>query len=53
MADEKSPVEREIIVATEPVGADQKRLGRPMLMLLLLIAAAIAGIGIMVAMRSN
>jgi hypothetical protein len=40
-------------VATEPAGADQKRLGRPMLMLLLLIGAAIAGIAIMVAVLSN
>lgn len=53
MADEKIQVEKEIIVATEPVVADQKRLGRPMLMLLVLIAAALAGIGIMVAMRAN
>ena len=53
MADDKLPVETEIIVATEPGGTDQKRLGRPMLMLLLLIGAALAGIGIMVAMRSN
>ncbi len=53
MADEKLPVETEIIVATEQGGADQKRLGRPMLMLLLLIGAAIAGIGILIAVLSN
>lgn len=53
MADEKLHVEKEIIVATEAGGAEQKRLGRPMLMLLVLIAAALAGIGIMVAMRAN
>jgi hypothetical protein len=52
MADEKLPVET-VIVATEPGGADQKRLGRPMLMLLLLIGAAIAGIAITVFVLSN
>jgi len=52
VADEK-PVVKEVVVATEPAGSDQKRLGRPMLMLLVLIGAAIAGIGIMVLMRSN
>ena len=53
MADEKLPVETKVVIATEPAGADQKRLGRPMLMLLLLIGVALAGIGIMVAMRAN
>ncbi|MEX2272974.1 MAG: hypothetical protein WD690_15985 [Vicinamibacterales bacterium] len=53
MADDKLPADTEIIVAAEPGGAEQKRLGRPMLMLLLLIGAAIAGIGIMVAVLSN
>ena len=53
MADEKLPVEAEIVVATEAGGADQKRLGRPMLMLLILIGAALAGIGIMVAVLGN
>ena len=53
MTDDKPPVETEIIVATETEGASQKRLGRPMLMLLILIGAALAGIGLMVAMRSN
>lgn len=53
MAEEKLPVEKEIIVATDPDGAAQKKLGRPMLMVLLLIAVAIAGIGIMVAVLSN
>lgn len=53
MADEKLHVEKEIIVATEPAGSNQKTLGRPMLMLLVLIGVALAGIGIMVAMRSN
>ncbi|MDQ3169216.1 MAG: hypothetical protein M3Q55_03630 [Acidobacteriota bacterium] len=53
MADEKLTVEKEVIVATESGGADQKRLGRPMLMLLVLIGVAIAGIGIMVAVLSN
>ena len=53
MADEEVRVEKEIIVATETGGADQKRLGRPMLMLLLLIGVALAGIGIMVAVLAN
>ena len=53
MADEKVSVEREVVVATETVGADQKRLGRPMLMLLILIGVAIAGIGITMAVLSN
>ena len=53
MAEEKPPVEREIIVATEPAGTEQKRLGRPMLMTLLLIAVAIAAIAIMVGVLSN
>jgi hypothetical protein len=53
VAEQKPSVEREIVVATEPAGAEQKRLGRPMLMALLLIAAAIAGIAIVVAVLSN
>jgi hypothetical protein len=52
MADEKVPVEA-VIVATEPGGADQKRLGRPMVMLMVLIGAAIVGIGITVFVLSN
>lgn len=53
MADEKLTVEKEIIVATESVPASQKSLGRPMIMLLVLIGAAIAGIAIMMAVLSN
>lgn len=53
MTDEKPVVKTEVVVATEPAGSDQKKLGRPMLMLLVLIGAALAGIGIMVLMRSN
>jgi hypothetical protein len=53
VAEQKPSVEREIVVATEPAGAEQKRLGRPMLMALLLIGAAIAGIAIVVAVLSN
>jgi flagellar basal body-associated protein FliL len=54
MSDEKVRVEREIIVATEPIpAADQRRLGRPMVMLIVLIVVALAGIGITVAVMSN
>ncbi len=53
MADEKHVIEREVIVTDEPAGATQKSLGRPMLMLLLLIGAALAGIGIYMAVASN
>ena len=53
MADDKLPAETEIIVAAEPADAERKRLGRPMLMALLLIGAAIAATGIMVAVLSN
>lgn len=53
MTEEERVVEKEVIVATEPAGASQKTLGRPMLMLLLLIGAAIIGIGIMVAVLSK
>jgi hypothetical protein len=53
VAEDERTVEKEIIVATEPAGASQKSLGRPMLMLLLLIGVAILGIGIMVAVLSN
>ena len=53
MADDKLPVEREIIIATESVPADQKKLGGPMVMLIILIVAAIAAIGITVFVLSN
>jgi len=53
VAEDKQVIEKEIIVATEPADASQKSLGRPMLMLLLLIGAALAGIGILVAVLSN
>jgi hypothetical protein len=53
VADDKLPVEKEIIIATEPVSTNQKSLGRPMIMLLVLIGAAIAGIAIMMAVLSN
>lgn len=53
MAEDKLPVETEIVVAAEPAGAAQKSLGRPMLMVILLIAAAFAGIAIFVAVTSN
>ena len=53
MADDKLPVEKEVIIATESAGGGQKQLGRPMLMLLILIGVALAGIGIMVATMSN
>jgi hypothetical protein len=49
VAEDKEVIEKEIIVGTEPAGASQKSLGRPMLMLLLLIGAALAGIGILMA----
>ncbi len=52
MAEEKL-VEKEIIVATEPVAPSQRSLGRPMLMALLLIGVALAAIGILMAVLSN
>lgn len=53
MADEKPVMKTEVVVASEPAGAVQNRLGRPMLMLLLLIGAALAAIGIVVLTRAN
>lgn len=53
MSEEKLKVEKEVIIATETAPADQKRLGRPMLMLLVLIGAALAAIGITVFVLSN
>ena len=53
MSDERLKVEKEIIIATESAPADQKQLGRPMLMLLVLIGVALAGIGITVFVLSK
>jgi hypothetical protein len=53
MTEHERVVEKEIVVATEPAGASQKSLGRPMVMLLILIGVAIAGIGITVAVLSK
>ena len=53
MSDEKLKVEREIIIATESAPADQKRLGTPMVMLLVLIGVALAAIAITVFVLST
>lgn len=53
MAADKLPVEREIIIATESAPAGQKQLGTPMVMLIILIVAALAAIGITVFVLSN
>ena len=55
MTEEKPAVKTEVVVAAaEPAAsANQNRLGRPMLMLLILIGAAIAGIAITVAVLSK
>ena len=53
MTEEKPAVKTEVVIAAEPSGADQKRLGRPMLMALILIGAALAAIAITVVVLSK
>ena len=53
MTEKERVIEKEVVVATEPAGASQKTLGRPMIMLLILIGVAVAGIAITVAVLSK